>query len=670
MGAEQAVDGGGVYLRHEAACVAALTVAALFVRIAAAPFGAPLLLDSFAYLRKAVELSQGNIVPIESHAIGWSLMLMPFVAAFRSAAPMTQMDVARLAGCLVGALVVVPTAVVAREVLPPSARAWPVVAVAFAEPLVRVSTSAFAEPAITLVLTGVVAALLAARRRHEALAVGAALAGFAMWLHPTAIVVPFIGAAVLASMFGLRASLQLSARLFAVALVLAAPVATQRLLAFGSPLAYGQNNRFFVDSENDLWAADAASPGIVEYLRTHSAAQVLDRLVIRGAWRELGHFAVSVVHLPVVPFLIVGCAIAVRESSLRAVVVAMALFLAAWLPAYDLFGTGRHLVPALPFALVLAAAGLARATASLPRAAAWSVAAIIAFVCSETIVAQIARRDALSDPRIDGIAAGRWIAEHARGRLAMVEGHELVMMHLSDAVVGGNDINAISAPITGLQLVRPGSLRTLEAAIDWLRARRMTYVAAAPGDPSTWWAERLATPSSGPAVLVERYASAPQSRWPIRVYEVRENGLTLKQGVVPDPISFDQIRPVIDEIGEPGDVEASGPAAGRRLPELRKRDVALADVRRTRIDDERIAVAVETPSARPDRERGSRRTARRREDVRAKRSGRPAITDERQDRRQHVDVARRLDDPAGRADEIRRTIDDGGRPDVVVARQA
>jgi len=512
--------------------IAALTLAAFVVRIAAAPFGVPLLLDPFAYARKAIEISQGSFQPIESHAIGWSLVLTPFLAPFTHADPITVMNAARVVACAVGALVVVPTAIIARETLDASARPWPPIAAVVAEPLVRVSAAAFAEPLLTLTLTASVAAMLVARRvaprrvqkdqAYAALTVGAVFAGASMWVHATGVMALAIAVGVLVSIAGIRSALPRSAYALIVAILVAAPAAGQRALAFGGPFAFGQNTRFFADRADDLWIADAPNRGALDYIRTHSAGEIADRLLLRGAGRELGHFAVSVVHLPVLPFFLIGCAVAARDPRLRPVLVAVAIFLAAWVPVYDLFGVGRHLAPALPFALVLSAAGLAGFAGRSSRAAWWTMTALLAFIVGETAVGQIQRREELDGPRRDGMVWGRWIAEHVRGRVAIVEGQELVMMFVPDAVVAGADINAMRAPTSGLELVRPRPFGSTSDAAAWLRSHGITHVLLDRRDPNAEWIEKLHADGEAQHVrLVERFATPIESRWPVRVFEAQ-----------------------------------------------------------------------------------------------------------------------------------------------------
>src|SRR5262249_54126476 len=157
-----------------------------------------------------------------------------------------------------------------------------------------------------------------------------AFAGLAFWFHPTGLAVPLIGVVVLFVMSGSRDAWRRAAVLLVIAFCVALPPAVQRASAFGGPLAFGQNTRFFVEHDDDLWAADAASPSVGDYIRTHSTMQVIDRLIARGAGRELAHFAVSVVHLPVVPFLLAGCVVALRDPRQRPLLAATALFLLAW----------------------------------------------------------------------------------------------------------------------------------------------------------------------------------------------------------------------------------------------------------------------------------------------------------------------------------------------------
>ena len=511
----------GAYARRPATFVTAAAAVAFVVRLAATPFDVPANLDVHAYALKAREIAAGDLTPIRTHAIGWSLLLAPFVWLVRDAPMMTVLNATRIVASAVDALALLPFAVLARETLDPRARPLALAFCPFALLLVRMAVRGFSEPLLTLLFVGTVAGVLVGRRSRSALVAGACAAGLACWVHPTGVVVLAIAALLAAVTGGRGRRVAALAIVAAIATVVAAPAAIQRARAFDGPFDYGANTRFFIENRSDVWSPHVPAPGWREYLASQPTARILERFVVRGAGATLWDFATDVVHAPVAPFVAYGAWQAVRAPALRPILVALGVFLLSWMPVYELYGTGRHLSPALPLALILAAAGIEALARARRHAGVWMLAAAVAFAGGESVAAGVQRQRALQGEEIDGLVWGRWAAEHVRGRLALSKGHELVMMHVPDARIGGADIFTMSAPRTGLGLIRPGHFTTLDEAFAWMRGHGVSHLLVdALHDAGTSYAPLLSA-SDLPPFLVERYASAPGSRWPVRVFEIR-----------------------------------------------------------------------------------------------------------------------------------------------------
>ena len=106
-----------LYEDHPVGFLTALVAIGFFLRVAATPFGTPVNLDVFAYMLKAIEIGRGDWTPVRSHAIGWPILLAPVLAPFAHLSMMTWMNLTRLTADFVGALVVVPLAILVRETL-------------------------------------------------------------------------------------------------------------------------------------------------------------------------------------------------------------------------------------------------------------------------------------------------------------------------------------------------------------------------------------------------------------------------------------------------------------------------------------------------------------------------------------------------------------------------
>jgi hypothetical protein len=345
-------------------------------------------------------------------------------------------------------------------------------------------------------------------------------AGLACWVHPTGVAVAGLALLLAAATAGRGRRLAAVAVVFASAAIVATPPAVQRAQAFGNPMDYGFNNRFFVETGDDLWSNSISPPSFREYVTTLSAARIFDRLVVQGAGAVLRDYVIDVVHIVVVPFAAYGAWKALREPGLRPILLALGLFLLSWVPVYQVYGKGRHLSPAMPFALLLAAAGIAALTRRRRHAGAWMLAAAIVFAVGQSTAAGVQRQRALHHESGAGLVWGRWVAEHVRGRLALPKGYELVMIFLPDATVGGVDIHTMYAPRTGLTLLRPGDFPNLDDAFTWLRTANVTHLLVDGLNHKGTCYEPLLAAVTLPPFLTERYTNGPAARWPVRVFEI------------------------------------------------------------------------------------------------------------------------------------------------------
>jgi hypothetical protein len=509
-----------VYDKHPVAFVVAVSGLALLVRLAATPFGMPLDIDAFGYTLKAIEIARGDFTPIRTHAIGWSLLLAPIPWLAPDASVMMVSNIVRVVTSVVNALTVVPFAILARETLPPRAQPLALAFYPFAVVLLRFAIRGRVEPVFTLTLLGATAGVLVGRRSRAALVVGGVSAGLACWVHPTGVAVVVLAMVLAAATAGRGRRVAAVVLVFASAAIVAAPPAVQRTQAFGNPMGYGFNNRFFVESGDDLWSNSISPPSFREYLTTLSPARVFDRLVVQGAGALLWDYVTYVVHIAVAPFVAYGAWRALREPGLRPIVLSLGLFLLSWAPVYQVYGKGRHLSPALPFALVLASAGVAALTCRRRHAGAWMLAAAVAFAAGESTAAGVQRQQALHHESGAGLVWARWVAENVRGRLALPKGYELVMLFLPDATIGGVDIHTMYAPQTGLALMRPGDFPSLDDAFSFLRRANVTHLLVDGLHHKGTCFEPLLSALAPPPFLTERYANGPAARWPVRVFEI------------------------------------------------------------------------------------------------------------------------------------------------------
>jgi hypothetical protein len=526
-------------------------VAALAVRLAFAPYALPLTADEHGYLLKAREIAAGDFTPIATHAIGWPLVLAPLLSAFPAAPIAEDMARVRMINAAVGALGVLPYFLLIRSALAPRARRLALWAYPFAGFSIVAATGGMAEPLFTGLLLATLACLVAARSDGRWIVGAGALAGLSWCVRPDGVVVVAIVAADLMlhreRVSGFRWRHAVAA--VAVGILAIAPAGLQRYRAFGSPMAFGANGKYLVDEREQVWSANIAEPSLTDYIASHGPADYVDKFVVDGVGKVLAKGALIAVTPPLVPLFLYGVWTSRGHPRLRVIILAIVVWVAALSAVYDVMDSGRHLWPMVPLALVLSCAGASRAMDLLPRPRLSHALAVLAFAAGSLVVPGVALAEASRSPVHDGVRWGRWIAEHVRGRLAIVEGASLVMMHIGDTLAGGSGLMDLRAPLTGLSVVRPGYFASLEPALTWLRAQGVTHVAIDNANVARRpYLRALAAQPHAP--YLRRLFSNQQTadRWKIEVFEI-------------DWAEYDSLR-AAEAQGVSSGVEGQGPRSG------------------------------------------------------------------------------------------------------------
>lgn len=505
------------YLTTPARLVAVLAILGFVLRAGVAPYGTPLYLDAYAYMLKAIEITRGNFTPIHTHSIGWSIVLAPVMWLSADRPILEQMDRVRMAACAVSAIGIVPLYFITTATVTARAGVIALLLYPFVLKLTSVAFHGMSESVHVLLLLIALAGALRADKPIFMILAGVA-SGLACWVHPTGVLVPALSVVVLLGA-NPRNRIASALAVVAVAAVVAAPAAIQRARTFGHAFDFGGNNRFFGESEAQMWSDTLPMPTALDYLRQHGAGTVVKRVVVEGAAVELRDFAEGALTYPVVPFAVWGTWLAWRNRRTRPLVVMSALFLAAWTVPYPVLGGSRHLVPILPIAFLFVALAVGRVADHPNHGVVWAAALVSAFAVGHSIAAGVQRYRQLHSPAIAGLEWGGWIAGNVRGRVAVREGQELIMMHLPDAAIGGFDINTIAAPRSGLALVKPGYFPTVDDALAWMRDDGVTHLVLDNFlDPPAYLAPLRAHPRQ--PYLTELFSTVGRSPWPVRVVAI------------------------------------------------------------------------------------------------------------------------------------------------------
>jgi len=72
---------------------------------------------------------------------------------------------------------------------------------------------------------------------------------------------------------------------------------------------------------------------------------------------------------------------------------------------------------------------------------------------------------------------GKWVADNnIKGKIAINEGGDLIMMNFPDATIGGVGLLDLYAPKSNLSVLRAGYFEDLKSGMDWLNEMNVTHL--------------------------------------------------------------------------------------------------------------------------------------------------------------------------------------------------
>lgn len=262
------------WLRLSVLACAALTFVAAGLH---APFGQVLREDALAFIEQALALRAGDWTA-EAHPVGWPALLATLSALLELDTPLAIMPLARGLSLLLLAAATLPLASLARRTAGDAAAALTALAWACSPALLHLGTIAYADPCFLFLALCAAATAAGAAGRPRSLLLAAALASLAYAVKPNALFL-LVALVPVAWLQRRRAGAGAGAALGTVGLMLLVFVAVSlphlwlRAETFGSPLSYGENSKYFVDSYAQVWDRSVPVPSLSEYLSSHTPAQ-------------------------------------------------------------------------------------------------------------------------------------------------------------------------------------------------------------------------------------------------------------------------------------------------------------------------------------------------------------------------------------------------------------
>ncbi len=500
-------------------------VVSLAIRVAVTPFGRVLREDAFIYLAKSLEITKGDFVPSLSYPIGWSLFMAPFFLIFKSASILKNMHFARLLSDMVGALAIFPFYLLAKEIMPRRALILALMLFTFCSQLIISATSAYSEPLFTVLLLFSLLFVSESRQKRSGIFNAAFFAGLCYWVRTNGI---FVLVLVIVSAIYLRheiagfryADIGLVIVIF---LITSAPHLYLRYHYFGSPTYYGSNSKFFVDTFAKVWSNNIGVPSLLDYLKTHTPGDWINRFLVHGFFELIFYDFIYKTLTPLLTFpFLYGVIRYMKRKELFPLLATMAIWIAGLSPVWAIFDNPRHFYPLMPLVLIFTALAIYDMFRNHRLRALLQALFILVFV-GFSLVTPV--KDLVSPEEAwaeDGMTWAKWVAEHVRGKIAIIEGGDLIMMNLPDTRVGGVGQYDLYAPKSGLSIVRPGYFSNLHDAMKWLEKAGVTHIVLDDINIDRRpYLRSLLSGNKTPPYLVKLYDNHnTSSKWKVRIFAI------------------------------------------------------------------------------------------------------------------------------------------------------
>lgn len=518
---------------HFSLTLIALFILTLVVRLLLTPYSIVLREDAYVYLLKSLEITKGNFVPIQTQAIGWSLFMAPFFYFFGSTSIFQNMIYAEIISNFVGALSIFPLAYIGKKLLDKRSLIFLLILFAFSSQLIISSTSALTEPLFTFLLLMSVYFIIKARENQNYILMASLFGAFAYYVRPNGILILIV---ILLSFFLLRkANPKFSYKhiiyIIMIFFIVSAPFLYQRYTYFGSPFFYGENSKYFVDTYQQVWSDNVPVPSLMDYLSTHTFTDYFNKFVIHGFFKIIfdyvhgyGFYVYGVISPLLLFFFLYGVVRYFNDKRFIPLTIVFLVWVIGLIPIWDIFGTSRHLYATIPFVLIFSTVAINEVFKNDKYRNVLLSLFLIIFILFSLItpVGQWYSATAHQSSINDGLEWGRWAAQNIKGKIAIIEGGDLVMMHLPDTQVSGVGQLDLYAPKSNLSVVRPGYFENLSSAMEWFKEIGVTHLAL--DDKNINRRPYLKEIYSGkeiPAYLTEVYSNYnTDSKWKMRIYRI------------------------------------------------------------------------------------------------------------------------------------------------------
>jgi hypothetical protein len=262
--------------------------------------------------------------------------------------------------------------------------------------------------------------------------------------------------------------------IIAIFLLISAPFLYQRALSEGSPFSYGMNDRFLGNSYEEAWCFNIPTISFLGYFKTHNLADYFNKFFVHGFTRIFFDYFYKVISPLLLFFFIFAFFKNLKDKRFLPLYLIFLLWIGGLSLIYSVVGSSRHLHVTIPFILIFGVKGVFEVFKDKNYKNVLLTLFTIVFILFSLISPLVNVYKASYQETADGLEWGKWVAENVEGKVAMIDGGDLIMMHLTEVTF--DEYSALAAPNQGIRLIVPGCFQDLSSGMDWLRERGTTHL--------------------------------------------------------------------------------------------------------------------------------------------------------------------------------------------------
>lgn len=313
--------------------------------------------------------------------------------------------------------------------------------------------------------------------------------------------------------------------------IVSVPFLYPRYTYFGSPFFYGENSKYFVDTYQQVWSNNVPVPSLMEYLSTHTFMDYFNKFVIHGFFRIIfdyvhgyGYYVYGVISPLLLFFFLYGIVRYFSDKKFIPLTVVFLIWIIGLIPVYHIFSTSRHLYTIIPFILIFSTIAISEIFKNNKYRNILLSSFLIVFILF-SLITPVGDWYWYKSPQsivYDGLEWGRWAAKNIEGKIAIIEGGDLIMMHLPDTKVSGVGQLDLYAPQSNLSVVRPGYFENLSSAMEWFKEIGVTHLALDDNNINRRpYLKKIYSGKEVPSYLTEVYTNyGTDSKWKMKIYYI------------------------------------------------------------------------------------------------------------------------------------------------------